>query len=665
MAPAFNHPSGSTGPRNLFISLDDTLKSPTPRPGHGMYLTRPLNGNGSTLSVNDPHRPHTPHTPHTPIPGLRQLGHLLPRHTYFRARVTIHQISSVPFVSGEFGVRWKFKGVQTPAGNKSGLLDRVKARAEKRTASDKGKAREDSGEMSIDNSPHILPSSLPVSEDGHTGGGRQKSIGGGGPASRPPLANRSGTASSVSSHSSHADNLHQHLSPDWGLTTSSSSTNASSVTIAPSPSTTNSDLPLNLPAAVVAPTGFTPARGMTPFLKLKDHSVVWSQTLDTVLKFDVDRESSLIQPSPLKLVVMQRVIPDDPRGSPQNPRLGAVYLNLAEYIGQGSVERRYLLKESKTNATLKLTIEMTYVSGETNYTPPPLAKGEILNGIAGFLQSDIVKKRPRALDIYGPYHDQEELDIDLLGVKSTATAVPRTARTVRKASNKSSPAQSESEDDEEVEEEDPVLEEVGVAFDVQRLPFAYSTKTTELLIDALFNPVKISDKRGESPFTVFEPPPPGAARAREAGLQSRSRSRQRSERGLGLGLSGVAVDRDRAYINGDDGLGAQTHCPSSKRQGSISSSVYTTTTTASSVCSSVSSKAATAESTKDHGRSSQLESSPGKQAANQNAGAQTRTTSTPEGRVVVGRAQEEQIGGVRAWWRKRTRHSSPTRKITV
>ena len=48
------------------------------------------------------------------------------------------------------------------------------------------------------------------------------------------------------------------------------------------------------------------------------------------------------------------MIPDDLDGNPSNPRLGAVYLNLAEYVGQGSVERRNLLRESKTNATSKV-----------------------------------------------------------------------------------------------------------------------------------------------------------------------------------------------------------------------------------------------------------------------------------------------------------------------
>ena len=105
----------------------------------------------------------------------------------------------------------------------------------------------------------------------------------------------------------------------------SSSTSSLSATPIPSGATTP-DLPLPLPS------NLTPTKGSTPFLSLKDHAVTWSQ----------------------KLVVVQRIVPGDPHGNPQNPRLGAVYLNLAKYVGQGNVDRRYLLKESKTNAILQV-----------------------------------------------------------------------------------------------------------------------------------------------------------------------------------------------------------------------------------------------------------------------------------------------------------------------
>jgi hypothetical protein len=264
------------------------------------------------------------------------IGHLLQRHAIFRARIQIHQISSVPLVSGEFGVRWKFKGVQSSSAQKKGLLGRVKAK------SNKGKGRE------LD--PDLLPSTLnydvfPITPIlAHPASALL-------PSSRPP------TDHSTSLSSVEIDHTSSHVSSQLSLTASSQPTlhwaDSSSSGI---PATPNVSHVTMVPGSTESPDHIssTLRRGATPFLKLKDHSVIWSHTLDTLLKFDIDRDTSQIQPNPLKLVVMQRVIPDDP-DAPQNPRLGAVYLNLAEYIGKGSVERKYLLKESKTNSVLKVS----------------------------------------------------------------------------------------------------------------------------------------------------------------------------------------------------------------------------------------------------------------------------------------------------------------------
>ncbi|KAJ2915756.1 hypothetical protein MD484_g4700, partial [Candolleomyces efflorescens] len=195
------------------------------------------------------------------------------------------------------------------------------------------------------------------------------------------------------------------------------------------------------------------ARGLTPYLPLKDHKITFNFPLEAIVKMDVTRGSgnaaesiqhqhfeaydgvgglnpndphshsnasvssmaaagSLLQqqqlnapkpnihPSPLKLVVMQRVIPDDPSNSPQNPRLGEVVLNLAEYVGKGKVERRFLLKESRVNAMLKLSIEVTYASGYTGYVAPPMPKAEILGDIQGLLTMNetlLSKKKARVM----------------------------------------------------------------------------------------------------------------------------------------------------------------------------------------------------------------------------------------------------------------------------
>ena len=253
--------------------------------------------------------------PPTPT-GLRaQLGHLLPRHTFFRAQITIHQISSVPFVGGEFAVRWKFKGVHTSPTPKQKLLGRARGRADDLKSPDVG----------------------PFSPGFNGSSSRQN-------ASDSLSSNFSTRTSDLSDPG--------HLTTEWGLLTvagtAASSVSSLSTTIH-TPSISGCSSPGTFDTGAV-----TPARGTTPFRPLKDHSVAWSQSLDAILKFDIDRETSSILQNPLKLVVSQRVIPGDPNGNPQNPRLGAVYLNLSEYVGKGAVTRRYLLKESKTNAVLKV-----------------------------------------------------------------------------------------------------------------------------------------------------------------------------------------------------------------------------------------------------------------------------------------------------------------------
>ena len=581
------------------------------------------------------------------------IGHLLPRHANFRARIHIHQISSVPLVNGEFGVRWKFKGVQSSSAQKKGLLGRVKAKTK---INDKGKGRELDVDLLLPSAPNydvfpitpilahpaavtpvelsssILPTdrstSLSSVETDHT-------------SSLLPSSQSSLTVSSQPT-------LH------WADSSTSATANPSHATMVPDSTLSDLHDPLNVPI------GATLRRGTTPFLKLKDHSVIWSHTLDTLLKFDIDRETSQIHPNPLKLVVMQRVIPDDPDGTPQNPRLGAVYLNLAEYIGKGSVERKYLLKESKTNSVLKvpccfsclyrllmlffffvkLTIELEYVSGETIYIAPPLPKGEILNEITGFLDNGSVRKRPRALNLYGPYRDQEELEKDLLGTarsgrltgkfpKSAKSA--RSQRTInRKPSNGSAtPVESDSEEEPLPDDTDDLDDDddVDLAFDIQRLPHAYGTKTTETIIEALFNPVKITDMQYESPFTIYEPPPAVTA----PGFEKTKKSMN-----IGLGLS-----RGLQQHNNHDAS------MNNKRQNSDTSSSFYHYSTGSS---STSLHTTNTTSTSSRGRSKE-------------SGTSSIREARVEGEVVedlTATATASSFGGVRGWWKRHTtRPDSP------
>ena len=92
------------------------------------------------------------------------------------------------------------------------------------------------------------------------------------------------------------------------------------------------------------------SRSSTLFHPLKGHSVCWNHHLSTPIRLDLDRLTGHVSPSPLKLSVIHR--PSDPHLH-VHP-LGALNLNLSAYVGQGPVQRRYLLRDSKTNATLKV-----------------------------------------------------------------------------------------------------------------------------------------------------------------------------------------------------------------------------------------------------------------------------------------------------------------------
>src|SRR5262249_37738897 len=57
--------------------------------------------------------------------------------------------------------------------------------------------------------------------------------------------------------------------------------------------------------------------------------------------------------------------------------LGVVELNLAEYVRRGEFTRRFLLQESKVNASLKLSIDMRQLGESAHYEAclPPVPHG--------------------------------------------------------------------------------------------------------------------------------------------------------------------------------------------------------------------------------------------------------------------------------------------------
>ncbi|KAL1948148.1 hypothetical protein VTO73DRAFT_12223 [Trametes versicolor] len=362
--------------------------------------------------------------------GLRsQLGHLLPRHALFQVHVHIEQLSNVPLMSGEFGVRWKFKNAQSG----SGLLSKMKGH---RTWSGQSKGKGGAGEHDST-----------TAEEGEMD-----------------------EEDEVDDYSAHGtdDASHYFDAPRSPLDLDDPHAFESSrPPVTPTPiinGHTQSSTSLQLRSE---------ARGMTPWEKLQSYNVKWDHSVNVVVQMDVHRETGDLLPNELKLVVMQRVIPGDP-DSPQQPRIGAVYLNLAEYADAGKVTRRYLLRQSKTNATLKLSIELEHIGGEKHYKAPPLRKGEILASVSGLLNNNGLfnTRFARELDLYVG-GDKAEEDGSFPYADKNGHVQPDSLAT------------------------------------------SFGLRTTEHLIEALFNPVP-SESADSSPFTYYAPPHPDPPRRQDS-----------------------------------------------------------------------------------------------------------------------------------------------------
>ncbi|KAG2040702.1 hypothetical protein BDR03DRAFT_948318 [Suillus americanus] len=447
-------PAKKSSPK-LHLSPVTAKRPPSPTPD-----TRPLK------SPTRPHpRPTSPTNGTAHSSGFRaQLAHLLPRHAIFLLRLTIHQLSSVPFVNGEFEVRWKFKGVTSGGG----LLGKVKGKSKAigsttpngSANSTKGKEKEKLHESEIDAANANDGSDAQSITNSNSSHSHDPSIPSVIVSANSPIVSPSNTRTvstpSTSSSSHHSRPQHvppQYLSADWL---------PQSTPPDPSPSLAKSP-----------PNAYSPAKGHTPFEQLKEHNVVWEHTLDVMVQIGIGRETNELGSCEAKFVVMQRVIPGDP-DAPRNPRLGAVSLNLAQYVDAGVVTRRYLLRQSKTNATLKLTVQLEHVSGESSYIAPPLPKGEILSGVAGLLDNDIFRTRPRTLDLYANANSSSS-SVSTISTHSSGKRRPGSKR-------KKNP------------------------LDASQLPNTRGIRGTEKLIEALFNPAPVTRSGQLTPFTYLHEP---------------------------------------------------------------------------------------------------------------------------------------------------------------
>lgn len=141
-------------------------------------------------------------------------------------------------------------------------------------------------------------------------------------------------------------------------------------------------------------------RGRTDKAKIQDHKATWNYSKDLSVRLTIDKAQNL-QECDISFEVIQEYF-EGTRGG--RVVLGSIKLNLAEYTQapdvvvqqnidsnedeDGMITRRYLMQDSKVNATLKLGIKMKQTEGDTNFVPPPLKSAMVIGGIAGIMNAE-------------------------------------------------------------------------------------------------------------------------------------------------------------------------------------------------------------------------------------------------------------------------------------
>lgn len=197
----------------------------------------------------------------------------------------------MPLVKGEFGVRWKFRKVKSQRENGKERLKKGKGRAED------GNADTDDDEEH----DHADPDHIGAENSGDEGASNHSH----GHLDVPSVVVSDGHQSSSTSTSStrpvSPNPYAQYLTSDWVpqsfLQHSHSHQNAQS----PRPE----GMASRSLSSTTPRDSYAPARGMTPYLKLQEHNVVFEHTLDVVVQMAVHRDTLDLLPNELKLVVMQ------------------------------------------------------------------------------------------------------------------------------------------------------------------------------------------------------------------------------------------------------------------------------------------------------------------------------------------------------------------------
>jgi len=297
------------------------------------------------------------------------------RHAVFDCHLAIHDVVNVPFVSGSFRCKWKFHhsiSAHTAAHTIASVAkighSSVNGSGSK---SETPSGSEASSLASSDSHPDLIHHPIQaLNQFAHQA--RRSSLG----HHDRPLSESSTNEDSV------PGSIKQSFDSPLDRTPSNSRESTASPSRRPTiraSSSTRTTTPTLHREATITRSATPEPSGSTDPRHLRDYTVHFHQPVFCPVSIPISK-NGVLEPSYVKLSIKQTVHTLSEKK--QEHKLGHVQLNLAEYAPPGLVKdgkkgkgkekeekkpKRFLLRDGKTNALLRMGVELVWIGGDKDY----------------------------------------------------------------------------------------------------------------------------------------------------------------------------------------------------------------------------------------------------------------------------------------------------------
>ncbi|PVF98693.1 hypothetical protein CPB86DRAFT_774712 [Serendipita vermifera] len=126
----------------------------------------------------------------------------------------------------------------------------------------------------------------------------------------------------------------------------------------------------------------TDEKGSTPYrnLRARDHTVTFEHVVEVVAHMRIIKGELIGEP--LKLVVERHADDSELIGTVKKSetRIGHKYIDLAEFVNEGKIRRKFLLERSKTNAMVTVSLDIATLKTGIDFRKPDLKQDHLLIG---------------------------------------------------------------------------------------------------------------------------------------------------------------------------------------------------------------------------------------------------------------------------------------------